>query len=93
MPTYDYVCTVCGHEIEVVHSLHGHGPSGCPKCGGAVKKSYAPPTIHFKGSGWARKETGRDSGKAKSPTGSGEAVVTSEEKPAVARGHTSGDGH
>lgn len=56
MPTYDYVCESCGHRLEVVHSIHGHGPSECPSCGGPLKKAFSAPAIHFKGTGWARKE-------------------------------------
>jgi putative FmdB family regulatory protein len=56
MPTHDYVCAKCGYEIEVMHSVHGFGPSICPKCGGPMKKAFAVPAVHFKGSGWARKE-------------------------------------
>ena len=58
MPTYDYVCTACGHEIEVMHSVHADGPSGCPKCGARMRKAIVPMAVHFKGSGWARKEKG-----------------------------------
>ncbi len=58
MPTYDYVCSACGHEIEVVHGVHGHGPSACPRCGGPMRKSFTAPAVHFKGSGWAKKERG-----------------------------------
>ena len=67
MPLYDYKCMKCGHEIEVMHSVHGHGPSACPVCGGEMRKSYAPPNVVFKGSGWARKESprGRASAKAR----------------------------
>ena len=56
MPTYDYVCQNCGHAMEVMHSVHGHGPASCPKCGGAMKRAFSPPAVHFKGTGWARKE-------------------------------------
>ncbi len=56
MPTYDYVCSACGHAMEVVHGVHGHGPSACPECGGSMRKSFTAPAIHFKGSGWAKKE-------------------------------------
>jgi putative FmdB family regulatory protein len=61
VPTYDYVCTSCGHEIEVMHSVHGHGPAACPVCGAPMKKAMYVPAVHFKGTGWARKE--RASGK------------------------------
>lgn len=56
MPTYDYVCSSCGHRIEVVHGVHAHGPSECPACAGPMRKVFAPPAVHFKGSGWAKKE-------------------------------------
>jgi putative FmdB family regulatory protein len=90
MPTYDYACAACGHRFEVVHGVHGHGPESCPSCGGApVRKAFAPPTVVFKGSGWAKvdrrtsgsgaaKRDSRDSGdegsKAK-PSG-GDAATT-----------------
>ena len=57
MPIYEYVCSNCGHRMEVVHSIHGHGPGECPECGGPVKKAFSPPAVHFKGTGWARKES------------------------------------
>jgi putative FmdB family regulatory protein len=56
MPYYDYVCANCGHEVEVMRSVHAEGPSTCPKCGGPLKKTFAVPAVHFKGTGWARKE-------------------------------------
>ncbi len=58
MPTYDYACEKCGHRMEVMHPLHGHGPSTCPVCGGQLRKVFAAPAVVFKGSGWARKERG-----------------------------------
>lgn len=59
MPIYDYVCGACGHRIEVIHSLHDHGPVDCPNCHArALRKAFAPPAIVFKGSGWAKKDRG-----------------------------------
>ena len=69
MPTYDYVCSACSHEMEVVHGVHGHGPSACPVCGGPMRKTFAAPTIHFKGSGWAKKERGSSHAPTAKPTG------------------------
>jgi putative FmdB family regulatory protein len=56
MPFYDYVCTKCGLRIEVMHSVHGNGPSACSACGGAMKKAVSAPAVHFKGKGWARQD-------------------------------------
>jgi putative FmdB family regulatory protein len=63
MPLYDYVCADCGHEVEIMHSVHGHGPTACPVCGGPMKKAIVAPAVHFKGSGWARKERSGSSSK------------------------------
>ena len=56
MPRYDYRCQACGHEIEVVHGIDGSGPTTCEVCGGAMRKAMSTPAIHFKGSGWAKKD-------------------------------------
>jgi putative FmdB family regulatory protein len=57
VPLYDYDCAACGRRFEVIHGVHADPPSSCPLCGsGPVRKAFAPPTIHFKGSGWAKKE-------------------------------------
>ncbi len=72
MPTYDYRCTVCGHEMEVVHGVYGHGPDVCPKCGGEMRKAFVVPAIHFKGSGWAKKDRGAASSTKAARAGSGD---------------------
>ncbi len=57
MPLYDYDCANCGHRFEVIHGVHVDGPTSCPVCGGGpVRKAISAPAIHFKGSGWAKKE-------------------------------------
>ena len=58
MPTYDYICSNCGKTTEIVHSINAGPPSACPACGavGTLRKAFNPPTIHFKGSGWAKKD-------------------------------------
>ena len=67
MPLYDYDCAACGRRFEVVHGLHAPAPEACPLCGGGpVRKAFAPPAIHFKGSGWAKKERRSTSSAAKS---------------------------
>lgn len=60
MPTYDYVCSNCGHRFEVIHGVFGTGPTECPNCHahGTLRKAIAAPTIVFKGTGWAKKDRG-----------------------------------
>ena len=57
MPLYDYDCSACGRRFEVVHGVHVEGPTVCPICGsGPIRKAIAAPAVHFKGTGWAKKE-------------------------------------
>lgn len=57
MPAYDYDCAACGRRFEVVHGVHADGPTSCPLCGrGPVRKAITAPAVHYKGSGWAKKE-------------------------------------
>ena len=56
MPIYDYVCGSCGHRFEVFRGINEAGPHQCPECGGPVARAFLPPTIHFKGSGWAKSD-------------------------------------
>lgn len=57
MPLYDYDCAACGRRIEVIHGVHAPGPSHCPNCGsGPLKKAISAPAVHFRGSGWAKRD-------------------------------------
>lgn len=57
MPLYDYDCAACGRRLEVVHGVHAPGPTSCANCGGGpLRKAIVAPAIHFKGSGWAKRD-------------------------------------
>jgi putative FmdB family regulatory protein len=60
MPIYDYSCSACGHVTEVIHGINDHGPKFCPECGaeGTMSKGFTAPAVHFKGTGWAKKDRG-----------------------------------
>ena len=40
MPTYQYACSPCGHEFELVQSFSDEPITVCPQCGG--DSVYAP---------------------------------------------------
>lgn len=63
MPIYEYVCTACDHRADILHGINDPGPNFCPSCGGegTMRKQFAPPAIHYKGSGWAKKDRGSSS--------------------------------
>jgi putative FmdB family regulatory protein len=65
MPIYEYACTSCGRSVEVVHGVHVPGPEVCEVCGGRMRKLVSTPSIHFKGSGWAKKDA-RDGARQRS---------------------------
>jgi putative FmdB family regulatory protein len=98
MPTYDYTCAACGRRFEVVHGVHGHGPETCPSCGGGpVRKAFAPPTVVFKGSGWAKVDRRSSSTGAKRDSGDeGSKAEPSKSEPSksepAAPGSTGGEG-
>ena len=98
MPIYDYVCSACGHLIEVVHGIHDHGPRFCPECGaeGTMAKAIAPPTIHFKGSGWAKKDRSAASKPASKTKGEGKSSEATASGPSgeakTSGGSSGGDG-
>jgi putative FmdB family regulatory protein len=58
VPIYEYVCSACQHRLDILHGVHDAGPAFCPSCGaeGTMRKAIAAPTIHYKGTGWAKKE-------------------------------------
>ncbi len=57
MPAYDYDCATCGTRFEVVHGVHADPPTTCPACGSdKIRKAISAPAVHYKGSGWAKKE-------------------------------------
>ena len=80
MPIYEYICTACDHRADILHGINDPAPQFCLSCGkgGTMRKLFAPPTIHYKGSGWAKKDRGgsgarSSSGQGTSSTASGDA--------------------
>jgi putative FmdB family regulatory protein len=67
MPIYDYLCSNCGQKTEFIHGINAPAPRFCPACGaeGTLRKTFATPAVHFKGSGWAKKDRSSSSGRAK----------------------------
>ena len=40
MPTYQYACTACGHELETVQSFSDDPLTQCPECEGRLRKLF-----------------------------------------------------
>jgi putative FmdB family regulatory protein len=91
MPIYDYLCTACDHRADILHGINDPGPNFCPSCGAekTMRKQFAAPAVHFKGSGWAKKDRGGSGNtKAAAKAASGD---SSEGKPAESSPPASSD--
>jgi putative FmdB family regulatory protein len=53
MPTYEYICTKCGHEFEAFQSISEEPVKTCPQCNGKVERKISGGAgLIFKGSGF-----------------------------------------
>jgi putative FmdB family regulatory protein len=68
LPTYQYACTACGHQLEAVQSFADEPLVECPACEGKLRKLFSAVGIVFKGSGFYRTDSRAGSGA--SPTAS-----------------------
>jgi putative FmdB family regulatory protein len=57
MPTYQYRCTACGHDLEAVQRFTDAALTECPNCGGALRKVFNAVGVVFKGSGFYRTDS------------------------------------
>ena len=76
MPTYQYACTSCGEQVEVVQKFTDDPLTVCPMCGGALRKVYSAVGIVFKGSGFYRTDS-----RAEAKSGSGTTKGSSDSSP------------
>ena len=64
MPTYQYACTECGEQLEMVQKFSDDALTVCPACEGRLRKVFSPVGIVFKGSGFYRTDSRSGNGSA-----------------------------
>jgi putative FmdB family regulatory protein len=70
VPTYEYRCKACGHELEIVQAFSDDALTSCPSCGAeALRKVFGAVGISFKGSGFYKNDS-RSSGSSTSSSSS-----------------------
>jgi putative FmdB family regulatory protein len=80
MPIYEYRCSACGHELEVLQKMSDEPRVDCPSCGKAtLSKLVSAAGFQLKGSGWyvtdfREGKKAKEAGKAKEDPGTGESV-------------------
>jgi putative FmdB family regulatory protein len=57
VPTYQYACNDCGHDLEAVQSFSDDALATCPECGGRLRKLFGNVGVVFKGSGFYRTDS------------------------------------
>jgi putative FmdB family regulatory protein len=69
VPTYQYVCTECGGQLEAVQKFTDEPLTVHEDCGGRLRKVFSPVGIVFKGSGFYKTDS-RGSGSSGASTSS-----------------------
>lgn len=53
MPIYEYVCSNCGHELEIMQKMSDKPLKKCPKCSKQkLQKKVSAGGFILKGHGW-----------------------------------------
>jgi len=80
MPIYEYQCTECGYQTEVLQKIADDPLQDCPQCHKpAMKKMVTAAAFRLKGGGWY--ETDFKSGKKKNVHDAGDASKTDSKSP------------
>ena len=87
MPTYQYVCTECGDQVEAVQKFTDDPLSVHDTCGGRLRKVFSPVGIVFKGSGFYRTDSRKGSSASAAAASS-----SSGDSPSSAGDKKTGDG-
>ena len=70
MPRYDYRCSECGEQFEIVQSFDEPTLTTCPNCGQErLRKLFGNVGVVFKGSGFYRNDSRESQEKSSAPSG------------------------
>ena len=77
MPTYQYLCTECGHAFEQFQSFNDDALTHCPECDGRLRKVFNAVGVVFKGSGFYRTDSRSGSSSTSSTSSSSDSSKSS----------------
>ena len=79
MPTYEYRCKACGHELEIVQRFTDDALTRCEACGAdQLRKVFGSVGISFKGSGFYKNDSRGKSSSTAASTASDKASTSSD---------------
>lgn len=70
MPTYQYLCTECGHAFEQVQKFSDDALTTCPECTGKLRKVFNSVGVVFKGSGFYKTDSKSSTSASSTPAAS-----------------------
>ena len=80
MPIYDYKCSKCDHQFEVIQKFSDNPLKKCPECNlNTVSKMVSAPSFRLKGGGWY--ETDFKTGTKKNIASDDKKTESSSKKP------------
>ncbi len=83
MPFYEYQCTKCGHDEEVLQKISDKPLKKCPACGkSAMQKKVSAAAFRLKGSGWYETDFKSSNKRNVAGDAKGEKKVSSDKKSA-----------
>lgn len=98
MPTYDYVCDMCGHRFDVFQSMKDDPLTICPSCSAAALRRVITggTGVIFRGSGFyvtdSKSSAGSSSSRGGSSADAAETSSTGASDTAGSSGNSSGTG-
>ena len=78
MPFYEYECTKCHNQLEILQKISDPPVKKCELCSGKMKKMISQSTFHLKGSGWYVTDYKSKSGGYDGKTDSGDSPAKDE---------------
>lgn len=82
MPIYDYHCTACGVDSEVMHKISDPPATECPECGKpALVKQVSAAGFRLSGGGWYETDFKKSGDKQKNLAGESASKAEAASKP------------
>jgi len=67
MPTYQYACSTCSNEFEIVQTFAEKSLTECPECKSELRKVFSAVGVVFKGAGFYKNDSNKKAVKKSTP--------------------------
>jgi putative FmdB family regulatory protein len=77
MPVYEYECSACKKNLEVIQKITEGPLAECPACGGRLRKKISNTSFVLKGTGWYATDYASDKRKSENAKAKDEKTTAS----------------